>query len=292
MAMTTMNVVETFDDSTEILNDANALHTRANEAGYLFFRGLLPRGAVLAVRRELMKIARAHHLLKPDTDPLLGIAREGLVCYEGCDEWRKWYVDMQQSRLFHALPHHPRLLDLFGKVFDEPALVHARNICRLVSPGTTQFTTPAHQDHIHIKGTPDTWTAWIPIGDCPAELGGLAVLPNSHRSGLLETRAAYGPGGVGVDVPADKPWKITDYRCGDVVVFHSLTVHQGRDNRSVDRLRLSFDVRYQPMSHPVDPSSMEPHWPTLGLTWPKIYARWPADDPLRYYWKRQPLRSN
>lgn len=290
MAMTPMAVVDTFEDSTPLLNDAAALRERAWREGYLFFRQLLPRDEVLAARRSLLELARQHDLLQPGSDVLEGIARDDLVCYEGCDEWRPWYVDTQHQRGFHALAHHPRLLAMFEKVFDEPAIPHARNISRLVSPRTTQFTTPAHQDHIHIQGTPETWTSWIPVGDCPVALGGLAVLPGSHRNGVLPTHSAYGPGGAGVDIPDGSVWRTIDYECGDVVVFHSLNVHQGQDNVTPNRLRLSFDFRYQPVSHPIHPSSMEPHWPILGVTWDKIYTDWPADDPLRYFWKRYPLQ--
>jgi ectoine hydroxylase-related dioxygenase (phytanoyl-CoA dioxygenase family) len=74
--------------------------------------------------------------------------------------------------------------------------------------------------------------------------------------------------------------------CGDVLFLHSLTVHQGRDNRS-DRLRLSCDYRYQPRSHPVRADSLEPHlhW----LTWDEIYEHWPNDTPVKLYWQNWDL---
>ena len=76
-------------------------------------------------------------------------------------------------------------------------------------------------------------------------------------------------------------------RCGDVLLFHSLTVHQARDNRSPDRIRFSCDFRYQGRSTPVHKYSLMPHMGWAG--WEEIYAGWAADDPLRYYWRAFPL---
>ena len=69
--------------------------------------------------------------------------------------------------------------------------------------------------------------------------------------------------------------------CGDVLYLHSLTVHQGRDNRS-NRVRLSCDYRYQPRSHSVRSDSLIPHLNIL--TWDDIYTNWDSDDPVKYYW--------
>jgi hypothetical protein len=77
--------------------------------------------------------------------------------------------------------------------------------------------------------------------------------------------------------------------CGDILTFHSLTVHQGRDNQTEDRLRVSVDYRYQPISEPIAPDSMEPHYGGLGMDWDEIYADWPENDPLKYYWKQWDL---
>jgi ectoine hydroxylase-related dioxygenase (phytanoyl-CoA dioxygenase family) len=173
---------------------------------------------------------------------------------------------------------------MFETLFGETAVPHARNIARTIFPQNSTYTTPAHQDYVHIKGTLDTWTAWIPAGDCPSALGGLAIVSGSHRLGQLKTHAAYGAGGSGVEVPADSKWVLGELACGDVLTFHSLTVHQGRDNLTPDRLRLSFDFRYQPSSHPIARNSMLPH---MGwLTWDQIYGSWPPNDAVRYYWKK------
>ena len=46
-----------------------------------------------------------------------------------------------------------------------------------------------------------------------------------------------------------EPWLTTSYAPGDVLVFHSHMLHWALPNRS-DRIRLSIDVRCQPVSSP------------------------------------------
>ena len=42
------------------------------------------------------------------------------------------------------------------------------------------------------------------------------------------------------------------YRAGDVVLFSKFTIHGSLENHSNDYVRLSSDVRFQPVSDPVD----------------------------------------
>lgn len=289
--MTKMSCVKSFVDSSPLLHDASALRRRSAADGYLYFGRLLKSAAIVEVRRQVLEVCRQHGFLNPRS-PLL----DGIVCddpqvtrieFEDPARWIAYYKDVLRLRDFHALGLAPELLGTFERIFGEPVLPHSRNIFRTMFPQSSQFTTPAHQDFVHIKGTKETWTAWIPCGDCPEELGGLAIVPGSHKWGLLPTHSAYGAGNTGVQVPADSPWVAGPLTCGDVLIFPSLTVHQGRDNVSGNRLRLSLDFRYQPLSQPIHPSSMQPHG--NYLTWSEIYANWPADDPVRDYWKNWEL---
>jgi len=122
----------------------------------------------------------------------------------------------------------------------------------------------------------------VPLGDCPEELGGLAVVPGSHLGGPRKAFRAEGAGGHAVPVESDEAWVGGPMKAGDVLVFHSLTVHQGRDNQT-DRIRLSADFRYQPADDQVARASLAPHLDLLK--WEEIYRDWPADDPLKYYWE-------
>src|SRR5262249_40042659 len=137
--------------------------------------------------------------LSPGTPLEAGIARPGVACRENDPDYMAAYDDIQRLEAFHALAHEPALLEPLRRLFGEEGLVHPRNIARVMVPNNNTLTTPPHQDFIHIQGTVEPYTAWIPLGDCPRALGGLEVLPGSHRLGVLPVRPAKGAGGVGVD---------------------------------------------------------------------------------------------
>jgi hypothetical protein len=161
--------------------------------------------------------------------------------------------------------------------------VHPLFVMRNIFPQRPESTTPAHQDFVHIQGTPATYTVWIPLGDCPMEQGSLQVAAGSHRDGVRDFRVTNGSGGLEVVDPLADRWRASPFTAGDVLIFHSLTVHKGLPNRS-DRLRQSMDARYQRVSEPVSELSLNPY---AGLfTWDEVYAGWQSTA-FQYYWRRQ-----
>ena len=58
------------------------------------------------------------------------------------------------------------------------------------------------------------------------------------------------------------------FAAGDVLLFHSMTVHKGVPNRS-DRLRMSMDVRYQLVSEPFNIDNANPDG--QPLSWDEVY---------------------
>ncbi|MEE2830810.1 MAG: phytanoyl-CoA dioxygenase family protein [Candidatus Latescibacterota bacterium] len=284
MAMTSMQSIEPFLDSTSLLTDPASLRERARELGYLFFPALLDTTPIQSVRQQVLEICADHGWIEPGTDPSAGIALADDVVVEstGDPRWKAFYDDAQKLRDFHALALNPAIVAALEVLFGESVLPHSRNILRVIFPRSATHSTPPHQDHFYIGGSRNTWTCWFPLGDCPVELGSLAVVPGSHLTGFLDVHEAKGAGGRAVDVDEDGIWAGGDFTSGDVIFLHSLMIHQGRDNQT-DRLRLSCDFRYQPRSHCVRADSLVPHmnW----LTWDEIYAGWPADDPVRSYWQ-------
>jgi len=236
--------------------------------GYLLLRGLLPAPAVLEVRAEVTRALAEVGWLAPGTDPVDAIPGPGFQPEQAAitDEYFTGYEAVQRLQAFHELAHDPALVTLAAALLGEdPArvLVHPRKIFRASPPGDA-LRTPAHQDHRLIQGTVDVLTMWIPLGDCPVELGGLAVLTGSPAGGLRPIRPAPGVGGVVIDgdldaLERDPNWRHVPMAAGDVLLFHALTVHGARPNRS-DRLRLSVDFRYQRASDPVAEGSLKPHW--------------------------------
>ncbi len=116
-------------------------------------------------------------------------------------------------------------------------------------------------------------------------MGGLQVAAGSHRRGVWPFRVSSGAGAMEVCDPLDGRWVGGDFAAGDLLVFHSMTVHKGLPNLS-RRLRQSVDTRYQCADAPVVARSLEPY---AGMgDWEDIYTGWPDDSP-RYYWREQTL---
>jgi Phytanoyl-CoA dioxygenase (PhyH) len=283
-----------FIDSTDLLDDPIALRERAAAEGYLFFRKLLPAEAILDVRRDLLGVVDRHGWLLPGQDDLGG-ALDGEALARVADNDMRLdigvshaaYHDVQKLPSMHRLPHHPRLVNLYRTLFGEEVLVHPRHIVRMITNHRVVSPTPPHQDFPHIQGTSNTWTCWFPAGDCPRSMGSLTVLRRSDRLGFLPIEPAAGAGGIAVQLcPGEVEWVEGDIALGDVLTFPSFTVHKALRTQKPEEIRLSFDVRYQPMSEIVEPGSLQPHCP---LTWEEIYAGW-ADRELQYYWKDLPLK--
>lgn len=284
-----------FVESTDLIGDPEALRARAREQGYLFFRGLLPKQSVLGVRKPILQVIADHGWLAAGTPVADGIADAAAYSAVPAAERTRCgrlpasaYRGIQHLPEFHRLPHHPRLIGVYETLFGRPVLPHPRNIARVIIPTGGLVPTPPHQDYIHIQGSTDTWTAWLPLGDCPAELGGLSVLAGSQDEGLLSYRAVEGAGGLEAYLcDLDYPWATGPFAAGDVLTFTSRTVHRALPHRGGDRIRLSCDFRYQPADEPIDPTSLQVH---CGAdTWESIYAGW-ADQSLAYYWQDRALR--
>ena len=190
--------IKSFVESNDVLDQPDMLRDRAKRDGYLFFRNLIDPDTVLQLRQDFLEICDKHGWIKEGTDLMDGI-RNGGPYMEGQEEYWPVLNDFQSLESFHAFAHYPSILDACDKLFGEPTLPHPRNIGRIIFPENIRYTTPAHQDYIHIQGTEETYTAWTPLGNCPQYFGGLAVLAGSHKFNVLPTKRADGAGGLGVE---------------------------------------------------------------------------------------------
>jgi len=226
-------------DDSPLPGDPATLRAQARMQGYLFMRERIPAQTILALRRQILGLC-ADIGYVGQADPNEAIAGRRQVPSWDDQEWVHFQGRAQQIPEFAALARHPRIVEIVEMIFDGPALGDQGNVCRLLPPQLPQLVTPPHQDGHFIRNNPNLWTAWVPLGDCPAELGGLAILPHSHIAGLLPHSAA------GVAQPSAANWASADYRAGDVLFFHLLTVHRSLPNRTANRIRVSVDMRYRP----------------------------------------------
>lgn len=286
MTMQEITVLDRMTDDTELLNDPTALRSAASDNGYLHFKQLVPESALIEVRRDICALLAKYGWLDLSSDPIDAIVHPDLDQHSDFlthPQYDAYYKEVLSTRSFHQLALHDDIMSMFQALFGETVLAHSRNILRTIMPGDAKFTTPPHQDYLHIQGSVNTWTLWMPLGDCPEELGGLAVAPGSYKNGMMKHVGAYGAGGAGIEMNADQAWVGNEMMAGDVILLHSQAVHQGRNNTTPDRIRLSCDYRYQPLSEPVVAASLEPHMSCCS--WDELYSDWDDTDPLKYYWK-------
>ncbi len=279
--------MQPFLESKDVVDDGAELNRRLQRDGYLFLSSLLPTGLLEDLCLQNLGVARDAGWIKEGTPLEEAIADLDSFCVEPEPKYMEQYHRMYCLPAFHALQHRLELVDLLERIFDEPVLPHPRIIGRTIFPSFEAYTTPPHQDFIPIQGTPDTLTAWIPLGDLPEDMGGLQIASGSHRKGVYDFHPALGAGGLAVTDPLDGTWVSNPFSQGDVLIFHSMAVHKGVPNRSA-KLRMSIDARYQKVSDPIAPGSLQPH--SQPHTWDEIYAHWPDQSHLKHYWEKSGMQ--
>lgn len=157
-------------------------------------------------------------------------------------------------------------------MFDEPARPHDYLFLR---PAPVGNATNLHYDYpFFAGGASRIITCWIPLGEIPVLEGPLVVVENSHLfedlvGPMRSANLSCDPGAfakaqdVAYQAVAAETLEFvrarrtrlltTHFQPGDIILFGGYTMHGSLDNCSdVGRVRLSVDVRYQPLSEPAD----------------------------------------
>ncbi len=275
--------MKAFFDSGSLLSNPEGLRQRFDRDGYVYVPGLVDAELLRSLRRQIVAICADCGWLKKGSDPMDAISWTAPKV-EGEEEYFRVYDRVQRLQDFHALAHEPAVMRLMRGLLGESAFPHPLSIARLVFPESPDWATPPHQDYVNNQGTEDLYACWIPLSDCPRALGSLAVLEGSHRLGLQPVEYALGAGHRQTALPPearDLDWVASDFRLGDVIAFHSLTIHRALPNQT-DRMRLSVDFRYQAEGEDVTERCLRPHFERQ--TWEEIYRGWDREA-LKYYWR-------
>ena len=272
--------------SNDLLDDPGALRAHMEAEGYLLLRGIVPTVALTHLLDDVTAVLARIGWVRGGATRL---AAETLVlpCREGEPRYFEALDQIQQLETFHALAHEPALLAVMEILLGEGAFPQPLGVMRLVFPDNPEVTTPPHQDYRNNQGTRRLTAAWIPLADCPLECGPLAVLPGSHRLGLLPLDFHLGPGNRQAVLPTEEAashWVTADFKAGDVLLFPSLTVHKALPNQHPSRMRLSVDFRYQPEGEALTEQCLQPHFNRQD--WAQIYRHW-SSERLQYYWRQK-----
>jgi hypothetical protein len=266
----------------------HSLQEEVNLRGYALIRGLIPLSDIENVLGDVTQILLDAGWLLPGLDPLKRIADNTAACGDPDPAFKQTYQDVFNLESFHALPHHPALKSVMNMLVGERVLVHPKPIGRLIFPNCESLTVHAHQDYRFMSGDPECFTVWIPLHDCPTDLGPLQILEGSHRLGFIshEGENLHVPE-ISAEALTQGDWVGGPINAGDVLIFHSLTIHAASRNRS-QLLRISIDCRFQDYERTIHPGNLA-FAGESGKSWEATYARWRSND-LKYYWKGLPLK--
>jgi phytanoyl-CoA hydroxylase len=238
---------------------------------------------IRVVERRVGELAKEAHV-----EGTISTLYEGLdfrdrllrVC-EGRAIDQRWFDPLTLSPEFGEIVTHPALLELLIPLIGPEITYRGNSHLRAHRPGRpnveqwhqdAQFYAPG-AEHIceHMA------QVWLPLVDVDLENGCLAMVPGSHRWGLLrrgDADAERAPAAQRLETSSrigdQERLRIASERArgaevihlpmrkGDVVVFTSLTVHTACANLS-ERIRWSIDLRYESTlgSRPLTPAARE-----------------------------------
>lgn len=267
---------------------SHLLHREIGSKGYVLVRNVLPRPDISKVLSEVAEVLFRAGWLNPAHDPGDRIANAAAACGDPDPAFKTTYREVFNLESFHALPHHPQLKAVMKMIVGERVLIHPKPIGRLIFPNSERLRVHAHQDYRFMNGDPECYTVWIPLHDCPTEVGPLQILEGSHHFGFqthIDENLHVPEIPAGAEMGDE--WVGGDINAGDVLIFHSLTVHAAAPNLS-DRMRISLDCRFQDYALAINPANLA-FAGDSGKSWDEIYQSWRSRN-LQYYWKSLPLK--
>jgi ectoine hydroxylase-related dioxygenase (phytanoyl-CoA dioxygenase family) len=258
-------------DCTENLGDPALLRERIAEDGCFLARGVIDPAAIDAAAAAVRDVGRRQSWIGPAGDIAVrpGPAKRSAELYD-------MTTRLQRLEAVHRLAFDAGLQSLMESLIGEPAYVHPCKAIRVQWPQALGgVPVLPHRDFTEIQCVEDCFVTWIPLTPCPASKGGLRLFPGTQNDAVPTDEP---PAGAGAGVQAD-------LGPGDVIVFHSLLLHQGMPNET-DELRLSVDFRWQSVHEPRQEDAMLPHrypdipgWDELTAGWET--TRWIEAPPAR-----------
>ena len=265
--------------------DSVSLKNEMETYGYVFIRDLMPKGDLEQLLSDMIGIASDEGWLIEGTAPSDRLANPAMACFDPDPIYKQAANRAFCLERLHALTHHPALTDVMKRLVGPHLLVHPKPIA------TDHFPQPTRAPFcMRIRTTRELQEAPIAI-----QRGCRCMIASRDRG---RSRSRKCRTFLGFNTPRDTSsrktaqggdWVGGRINAGDVVIFHSLTVHTSTLSTS-NQLRCSVDCRFQSYDEAVSPFEIVfPNRAKGGRTWETTYADWKHDD-LKYYWRDLPLR--
>ena len=239
------------------------LHLKLDRDGYLFFPGLIDTREIQAARNAVFKQLK-------DVDELVAPYEEGIFSHRSRrDELYKdrgeFWEMVSNGELLRKVSNGPTLQKIASKIFGSPAVGFDYLFLRAVPRG--RFTHLHCDSGFFTRFTKKVLTCWIAFTDITLDKGPLFVIEGSHKFMDIrknfdnfdvvfnkEQKASIDEDPVSFANKRNAKLLTTNFKPGDVLIFGMHTLHGAFENHATDdRIRLTCDIRYQPISEPRDP---------------------------------------
>jgi Phytanoyl-CoA dioxygenase (PhyH) len=230
--------VDELADSGGLIDDPDGLRRRLAADGYLFFRGLLPAGQILAAGHAVLARLRSGGWVDdravPSIQPRAVNSMDALA--------DPAFRAAMFGPAFNQIPYLPALRQAVRHALGPGAFSYPAKVLRAVYPERPQARPRGRYIHYDygVSGVQDMLTSWIPLMDIPPLIGGLAVQPGGHLGPPRRPRPLR---------RSEPGWATTSYEPGDAIIFHCLTPHAALPNQG-SALRISGDFRWQRPDQP------------------------------------------
>lgn len=227
-----------------MLGDREALDRIWAEHGYWFFRDVLNKDAVGALRNEYMAELRNLDLVDAD-------ATEPVWNGKPIENFPATFETLHKRRTWQSFVKDPRINAFFEDVLADQVYWMPIDYYRLVAPSkdtNDEAYLGVHQDGMSNPGV-EFVTCWIPLAEIDESTGGIVIAEGQHQRGymgVVDGKACFLEGPA---IPSES-WSRADYHAGDVLIFTKSMPHYGLGNSS-DRFRLSLDIRAVRRSSPL-----------------------------------------
>jgi Phytanoyl-CoA dioxygenase (PhyH) len=229
------------EDSRTLFGDWQALRRRIATDGYVFMRGLLDPDTISAVGRMGLGHLQKAGWTQPGPDPVNADPKTPVRAVRMRDAFSDpGYRQILADPGFNKIPFVSPLADLMAQILGPTGICYPLKVPRVVYPISFAPHQPGNTVHKDYRSVQDMFTCWVPLGEIPQTLGGLAVEPGSQASARVRYRPYR---------HLERGWLTTDYEPGDVLVFHCLTTHAALPNRE-QRMRFSAEYRWQLADQP------------------------------------------
>jgi phytanoyl-CoA hydroxylase len=271
--------------------------------GYVWLKNVIPRSDVYDMRERYFRTIAPTGLLAAGTSPRDGIfdTSRDPTLHQGLgaapeESAQATLDDIHASSAYHEFLAHPSLREWVRRLTQwDREVVLKRGLIRHNVPGS-KCPSGIHYDQLFLRaGDPVFVTAWVPIGDCAADGGGLMYLEDSCELGeKIERRFAAEQDKEGMpreerisafnhhmgelghlshDAEAwakedglGKRWLVADYEAGDVVFHSPWMIHASSQNSDgLGRIRLASDLRFYEEGAKLDERWTRPFYHGDGL---------------------------